>query len=194
LLLKSKTKGNLFGWIFLGLGGLLIITSFFLLPSSSPVSFSQEPELISSSAQVFPQRIKIACLGIDLPVYLVELTGDQWPLFEDGASYLVGSGQIGAIGNAVIYAHNKAHLFGPLTRIKNKDLIEIKDQEGKSFFYRVEKILTVSSSQVGVISATDYPALTLYTCTGFLDQKRLVVVSRLEKETPQLDVESESRL
>jgi LPXTG-site transpeptidase (sortase) family protein len=178
---NSNQKRKVFGGLLLGLGIALLFFSGPLRPS--PVSFQKTlvvPE--AKETKNFPQEIRISSLKIHLSVRPAEVGEGDWPLFEEAASYLAASGGIGQIGNSVIYAHNKNHLFGPLKKITLGDQIEVEDQNQKTWHYQVEEILVVSPKEVDILSSKNYPALTLYTCSGFLDQFRFVVVSRLSDE------------
>lgn len=179
-----RKKGASFWGRWFLVGGLLLLmtSSLILFFKAPPLSFETNPQVSILPNIFFPQQVIIDSVGINLPVYQAQVEADNWPLFEDGASYLVGSGQIGQAGNVVIYAHNKKHLFGPIKEIKVGELIKIEDENDQVWTYQVEKILVVSPQEIGVLSSKNYPALTLYTCTGFLDQKRLTVIARLLDE------------
>ncbi|HUW22084.1 MAG TPA: sortase [Candidatus Bathyarchaeia archaeon] len=175
-----KSRRRLSGWLFLGTG-LLLVLVFWLTAkfSPSPVSFAGKPALTVVKDQLYPAHLKIASISLDLPVSQVELTASDWPLFTGSASYVLGSGIIGRPGNAIIYAHNRTNLFGRLKQVKNGDLVEITDQAGDKWHYQVSQVMTVSPKDIGVLSPTKSATLTLYTCTGYLDRQRLVIVSRL---------------
>ena len=88
------------------------------------------------------------------------------------------SARVGEKGNIVIYAHNKATSFGPLAQIKIGDPITLKTRSGKNYSYGVYKIFMVNPNQVEVLQSKGAEELTLYTCTGFADSKRLIVKAK----------------
>lgn len=124
-----------------------------------------------------PRRIIIPSYSIDLPVKPAPIVGDTWELSEDTASFGFGSTPLGKAGNTVIFAHAKRNLFGPLRNIKRGDKVYVLTSD-KWFAYEVKEIKTVLPSQVEVIAPTPDETLTLYTCSGFADQKRLIVVAK----------------
>jgi LPXTG-site transpeptidase (sortase) family protein len=149
--------------------------------SSSSLSFSQKPQLeVEFSEEQYPARIIISSLKIDLPVFSAKAEGEKWEIFDNAASYLLGSGIPGKKGNVVVYSHNKRHLFGPLLGIKKGTEIKIENKKGEIFSYEVLETKIVSPSQIEILLPAEEPILTLYTCTGFADSKRFVVAAKLK--------------
>lgn len=143
------------------------------------LSFSQNPatKQTANLAQV-PESIEIIPLSIKLSVAPARVEGNTWEISEKGASYLSSSAPLKNNGNTVIYAHNKSSLFGPLAEIKIGHPITLKSRDGKIYSYSVYKIDTVTPDKVDVITSQGREELTLYTCTGFTDTKRLVVKAK----------------
>ena len=143
------------------------------------LSFSQSPELITEvKEELSPAQILIPSLRIDLPVYPAKIVDRQWEISEKGASYLLGSGLPGREGNVVIYGHNKNSLFGPIRWLEKDREIKVINKKGEEFIYKVVGTKTVSLEKVEVLSPTKDATLTLYTCTGFFDRERFVVVAK----------------
>ena len=124
-----------------------------------------------------PTRIIIPRLVIDIPVRESRVVGGYWEVSETTASHGIGSGNPGEIGNMVIFAHARAGLFLPLRDIREDDSIYVLTND-RWYRYRVSETKTVSPDQVEVIRPTSEATLTLFTCSGFLDTKRLVVVAK----------------
>ena len=124
-----------------------------------------------------PTRIIIPRLVIDIPVRESRVVGGYWEVSETTASHGIGSGNPGEIGNMVIFAHARAGLFLPLRDIREDDSIYVMTND-RWYRYRVSETKTVSPDQVEVIRPTSEATLTLFTCSGFLDTKRLVVVAK----------------
>ena len=127
-------------------------------------------------------KILIPRIGIDLSISPTKIINNQWEISEKSASYLLGSGIPGREGNVVIYGHNKNHLFGPIRWLEKEDEIKVINKKGEKFVYKVVETKTVSPETVEVLAPTDDATLTLYTCTGFLDRERFVVVAKLQPE------------
>lgn len=161
--------------------GVLFLTLFltFKIHQARSLSFNMLPATTrTTSMKQTPQSIEIIPLSVKLSVAPAKVEGNNWQINENGASYLTSSARAKEQGNMVIYAHNKANLFGPLSQVKVGYPITIKTKEGKIFSYSVYKIDTVSPDHVEVLKSTGKEELTLYTCTGFADTKRLVVKAR----------------
>ncbi len=145
------------------------------------LSFSRVPELsIETNEELLPAQILISSTGIDLPVFLARVENDYWQISAEGASYLLGSGIPGRPGNVVIYGHNKNNLLGPIRWLEKGAEIKITNQKQEVFVYQLIEAKTVSPDSIEVLSPTEEAILTLYTCTGFLDQERHVVRARLQ--------------
>jgi len=189
----------------LGGGILLLILGFFL--SSPPVqftksdkasvdklnvgdevtSFLQEPvkvdkTLLSSpktkdKAKNPPIRIIIPVLNVDLPVKEAKAVKGYWEVFADSAGYGIGSAYPDEVGNQVIFAHAKQGLFLPLKEAKLGQIIYVLTKNAW-YSYMIDEIKEVIPSQTEVIAPTKDAILTLYTCSGFADSKRLIVVAK----------------
>lgn len=147
------------------------------------LSFSQAPTATGEIEEGdLPEKIIIAKIGIDLPVFPAEVADNQWQTSAEGASYLLGSGIPGQKGNVVIYGHNKSHLLGPIKWLNEGEEIKVINRKGEEFVYQVVETKTVTPKNVEVLDFTEEATLTLYTCTGFLDRERFVVVAKLQLE------------
>lgn len=147
------------------------------------LSFSQAPKsIVQVEEGDLPGKIIIPKVGIDLLISPTKVINNQWEISETEASYLLGSGIPGKEGNVVIYGHNKNYLFGPIRWIEVGEEIKVINKKGEEFVYQVRETKTVSPETVEVLASTEDATLTLYTCTGFLDRERFVVVAKLQFE------------
>lgn len=121
-----------------------------------------------------PLRIVVPKFAIDLPVVEAPVEDGVWEVSETTASHGVGSANPGTIGNTVIFAHARDGLFGPLRKIQKDDLIYVLTKD-RWFRYQVKETKEVSPKQVTDVAPTKTEVLTLFTCSGFLDGKRLIV-------------------
>jgi len=122
-----------------------------------------------------PFGLKIAKAKISLSVEESEINNGNWEVSRDGASHLNTSQVPGNDGNIVIYGHNKSNILGSLNSVKIGDEVVVTTRDNENHIYKVKSIEVVSPSRVDVINPTDKEVLTIYTCTGLLDSKRLVV-------------------
>lgn len=133
----------------------------------------------STSAAAFtfteePQRIMIPSLDINLPVETAEIAYNTWEVSETTASFGRGSSIPGTIGNSVIFAHARPHLFGDLDQIKEGELIHVFTNYDW-FVYEVTELMIVEPDNIEVIKKRDATELTLFTCIGANDSHRFVV-------------------
>lgn len=162
------------------LGLLLIVAGEITLYYERRVlSFGANPYANSQSmaidAGLVPTKITMNSAKIDLVVEAGQIVDGVWQISYKNATYLTGSSLPTKNGNVVIYGHNKKAIFGKLPLVKRHDEITVTVKDGREFKYKVSDVITVTPDQIDTVSPTDYPILTIYTCTGFLDSKRLVV-------------------
>ena len=181
---KSSIGKIIFGIAFLVLAAIL----FFGKPEEAAEklpdhSFKDEPVIVEGfipyelEEASLPTRILIPSLSIDLSVKKAKIIEGYWELFEDSAAWGEGSGLPGAMGNQVIFAHAREGLFLPLREIQKGMKVYVLSGD-KWFSYEVDEIKEVDPDQTEVIAETEDEKLTLYTCSGFADSKRLIVVAK----------------
>ncbi len=122
-----------------------------------------------------PLSLKITNAKISLNIEESEIVNGNWEVSRHGVSHLNTSSIPGNRGNIVIYGHNKSNILGSLDSVEIGDEIIITTRNNENHKYVVRSIEVVSPSRVDVINPTEIEVLTIYTCTGFLDSKRLVV-------------------
>lgn len=124
--------------------------------------------------KVSPNRIAIPSINVDLAVDKGVIVDNDWTLFDDKVSWLSTSEEPG-FGNVIIYGHNRLNLFASLKDLKVGDEITV-EQKGRKYTYMVfEKRRVVPTDVDSVVSNEN--RLTLYTCDGSFDTKRLVVIA-----------------
>lgn len=124
-----------------------------------------------------PKKILVPDLAIDLEINKAREIEGYWEVFEDSAAWGEGSGLPGEAGNQVIFAHSKEGLFLPLKDIKKEMKVYVLTKNDW-YQYKVEEIKEVFPNETQVIAPTDDETLTLYTCSGFDDSKRLIVIAK----------------
>lgn len=167
---------------------LLILGLFFILLFSlwrfnrvRILSFFQvypegKPQVVKTEESK-PTFIEIPSVGVKLPIEESAIKDGVWEISYKGASHLDKSANPGQNGNIVIYGHNKNSIFGPIRWIKEGDEIKVTDVSGKEYTYKVAKTLVTNPDDIQYVLPKDKETLTLYTCTGFLDSKRQIVVA-----------------
>jgi LPXTG-site transpeptidase (sortase) family protein len=157
-----------FGFFFIFLTVLQLWQRF------TPVSVSVASNLAASD----PSVLEIPSLHIKLPIVKATLLENHWQYTSTGVSYLTSTAIPGMPGNSVIYGHNWPNLLGRLSQIKTGAVILIYFQNGSQKKFTVSESSIVPASQTDILNSTADSRLTIFTCAGFLDSKRFVVVAR----------------
>lgn len=135
--------------------------------------------LVSTFTQEKPstsQPVYIEVAGrIALPIVQAGYVNGTWLVSDTMANYVAQSATPGGSGNIIIYAHNKPTMFGPLRTLVGGEKIRIRTSDGTLYRYQVVFVREVDTRDTRLLTPTASEALTLYTCSGFLDGKRLVV-------------------
>lgn len=148
------------------------------ISEKDPIKISKDlTKNIESAGEEAPVKIIIPRLNIDLPVVEAKVVNGYWELSQNTASFGLGSAFLGDAGNSVIFAHGRDDLFGPLKRVAFKDKIYVLSKK-HYFNYEVTEIKNVYPSQTEVVAPTPDERLTLFTCSGFFDNQRLIVIAK----------------
>lgn len=127
-----------------------------------------------------PTAIFIPALNLDLTVAPGIVKNNQWTLYDDKISWLATSEAPGSGKNVILYGHNRPLLFGPLDKINIGEEIIVKNNDD-TFVYVVSEMRKVSPKEVDVIISPKNQ-LTLYTCDGSFDERRLIVIALPKKQ------------
>lgn len=175
---SNHKKFNLSGFLLVFTGiSLMGISMFYRSYRSKSLSFEGEIPQASVVLDKKPVHIIIEKPDIDLAVNEAVIANGIWSVSEDSANHLNTSATPGNPGNIVIYAHNKNHLFGPLRWIEVGAKIELINEDNETFDYYVTNKIEVKPDDISYVLPTNEETLTLYTCTGVFDSKRLIIVA-----------------
>lgn len=130
------------------------------------------PMMSTPSTKLPPTEVKIDIIKIDLPVAAGLVDGNTWDLYDDKIAWLATSAVPGE-GNVILYGHDRRGLFGDLYKLQPGDTISVK-VGGLWVNYKVTELHRVLPTDVNSI-ISNQNRLTMYTCDGTFDQKRLVV-------------------
>lgn len=153
---------------------------YYSLLMGGPIKIASELTTISAVIGDFPIRIVIPQQQIDLPVKVSKVINGVWEVHNNVANFGWGSSLPDENGNTVIFAHAKWGLFLPLRNIKKGEIISLQTKEGQWFTYQVFEVKEVDPDQVEFISQTNDKTLTLFTCSGFADSKRLIIIAKAQ--------------
>ena len=126
-----------------------------------------------------PAKIYIPKLERTLDVSDGFIKDNRWTISKTGVSYLTTSGKIGEPGNVVLYGHNTQDVLGGLWKVQAGDIVEVTDSGGNTYKFEVFERKEVKPNAVEILESADDSRLTIYTCSGFLDTARFVVVGKL---------------
>lgn len=161
--LQKRFKADIPVGITLLVFGISLFVVSFPRKGTLSSSFREEPVKVEGLKEEIngeiPSRIVISDIKIDLLVKPARIINGYWEVFPDTAAWGEGSGLPGSDRNQVIFAHARYGLFLPLKSVKVGMKATVK---------------TISE----VIAPTQDETLTLYTCSGFNDRKRLIVVAK----------------
>lgn len=180
---QQKTL-NFLAIIQLLFGLILILAGASLLVANAlhKVNLSAKP---TNQTAISPQEIATKPAKIYIPklervLYVSDgyLDNNRWTVSETGVSYYSNSARPGEIGNSVIYGHNRRDILGGLWRVQDGDTIYVIMDSGDFVKYQVFEKKEIQPTQVEILNQTADSRLTVYTCSGFLDQTRFVVVAK----------------
>lgn len=161
---------------FFSLASLLFFQRLHPLPA--PLAFSN-PHIEASTDHLtpLPTRLAIPSLQINLPIYPAKLQNRRWATSSHGVSYLSSTPLPGQPGNSILYGHNWPRLLGKLTQATSGQRLTVDFSDGTTQHFTITQLSQVVPDHTDILNPTPHSQLTLYTCTGFLDRHRLVVVA-----------------
>ena len=126
-----------------------------------------------------PTRINIPKIERNLEISDGFVSDNRWTVAKTGVSYLTTSGVLGKEGNVVLYGHNTKDVLGGLWKVQNGDIVEVTADSGRVYRYEIFERKEVKPNAVEILDNVGDSRLTIYTCSGFLDTARFVVVGKL---------------
>lgn len=156
--------------VFIGAAG------YFNLDLKHP--FIEEAAIAEPVSDNYPVKLFIPKLSKTLNISPGEAVKNRWTISDTGVSYLADSAPPGTAGNSVIYGHNRNNILGKLPYINHGDKIYVLLNSGEIVIYEVAEEKEISPYQVEILSQTADSRLTIFTCSGFLDSSRFVVIAK----------------
>jgi len=127
-----------------------------------------------------PTKLYIPKLSKTLDISAGKIIDGRWEISPEGVSFLVTSAIPGTLGNSVIYGHNRLNILGDLNQLSKGDVIFVVLDSGNFAKFRVFETKKILPTEIGILNQSSDSRLTIYTCSGFLDQARFVVLAKLE--------------
>lgn len=129
-----------------------------------------------------PTRIIVEQFNIDLPVIdgVYDKRSRSWSLSFDAAHYaLITPSPNTVAGNTFIYGHNTKSIFGELEKLTKNDQVKVVTDKGDKFLYSLRDVKEVAPTDVASLTPTTKPMLTIQTCSGNWDEKRMMLTFEL---------------
>lgn len=179
---SAKTSVSLFlkTQILLVLGLILVIIPvLFYVNEDIQLRFFTPHVNIHKSA--YPQAVKITIPKVNLNLNIEEtaINNGNWQVARNAASHLNISANPGEAGTIILYGHNTTEMFGPIRWLNKGDKIEVKTKDGKTHTYKITDIKEVNPEDTKILVSQKGETLILYTCSGFADLKRYIVIAKL---------------
>lgn len=140
-------------------------------PVVTPVQAEEPP------AVALPVRLVIPDLRIDVPIVPGRFINREWQLSDQAVSLLSDPTWPSGHGY-VFYGHNWNSLFGNLHQAVPGQKLTLIYNDGTIQHYLIDSSFTVSPEQLEVLNYATADHVLLYTCSGWLDLQRLVVIAR----------------
>ncbi len=115
---------------------------------------------------------------LDVAIDPASLIRNEWSISDNHASYLTRSARPGEIGNIILYGHNKREILGNIRAYTGGEPITLTTTDGKKHIYKVVETHEVEPTEVKYLQPTEEETLTIYTCSGFWDRKRFIVIAK----------------
>lgn len=158
------------GIVFILFGSGLYIQT--IIPTSiNPIGAKE-----TSNSQ-FPLAITINSINVNLPIVPSAKKSGKFETTKNGVTYLTDSVLPSETGNSVFYGHNWSNLLGKLKNVKRGDTIELKYLSGEVKTFTIDLITEMPAEYAKVRLESDQKVMTIYTCSGFLDSKRIIVTA-----------------
>lgn len=158
---------------------LILIPVFFYINEGVQLAFFT-PKVPPAIAKTLPQPtwISIPSVDMQLPVIEEAISNNVWGIADNGISHLNTSARPGESGPIILYGHNTNDRFGPIRWLSKGAKITLTAGEAKQHVYVVTQTMDVSPNQVSILLTQKGETLILYTCDGFADLKRFVVIAK----------------
>ncbi len=176
--IRKKSRFLNTAYVFMALGIIFIIVPviFYFNQTIQLSLFNPKVSSVAHTTNNTPVAISIPAVNVDLKVKPTVISNYIWQIAPDGASYLSTSSRPGEKGAIILYGHNTPERFGPISALKPGETIILKTSDNKFHIYKISKTLTVYPDKMDVFNQKD-ETLVMYTCTGFADLKRFVVIA-----------------
>lgn len=167
---------------------LMVIGAFLVLFSiGKEISYRSTMRLNAQVSEQYQARLQERVLS-SIPIQLefpsiehsIEVTQTsvatgQWQIPAQTVGHVRESAYPRFPGNSIFYGHNSSKILGKLDQVEVNDRVRVQLMDGTFREYQIIEKVVVEPDQVEFLEPTDFEVITIYTCTGWLDSKRLIV-------------------
>lgn len=126
-----------------------------------------------------PVKLYIPKLERTLEITDGYIENNRWTVSASGVSFLVDSATPEENGNTIIYGHNTIGVLGRLWKVQKDDFVYLTSSDNKVYKYKIIERKEVKPNQVEILKQEGTSRVTIYTCSGFLDSARFVIIGEL---------------
>ncbi len=170
---------------FLFKAGFLTIEHFVIVPNNSALyayakttNSPDEASEASSSTENNPEKLEIPDQKIALPIMPSSIVNGEWQVSTQGVSLLSQFSEASNHG-LVLFGHDWPVLLGRMRQSKIGEHVSLTYKDGTKKTYRIESVFSVSPTQLDILNLAKPDTVLIYTCSGFMDSKRFVVLAQL---------------
>lgn len=158
---------------------LIIIPTFFYINEGIQLAFFT-PKIVPVAPKQFaiPTFISIPAVNMKLPIFETAITHGIWEVADGGISHLNVSARPGENGPIILYGHNTNNRFGPIRWLSKGEEITITTSKNVPRTYTIIRTVDVSPNEVSILLFQKGETLILYTCDGFADLQRFIVIAK----------------
>lgn len=157
---------------------LVIIPTFFYINEGVQLAFFTPKVPVVAKTLPAPVWISIPSVDMELPIVEQAISHGAWGVAQNGISHLNTSARPGETGPIILYGHNTDDRFGPIRWLSKGAHIIVKTTGNNDYTYTVVDTMDVAPDKVSVLLSQKGQTLILYTCDGFADLQRFVVIAK----------------
>lgn len=146
------------------------------LSSVAGVPFEIADSEASDSARLKAVQLLVEEREMQVPLITGSVDAEgNWKLSNDAGLVIQSAGATASESGTIIYGHNFSRILGGLNKVQVGDEVELLLSDWSTEKYLVVDVAQVAPEDVISVVEGDERELVIYTCSGFLDSKRLVV-------------------
>jgi LPXTG-site transpeptidase (sortase) family protein len=168
--------------------GIVILGQVYLRTTIQPVAaVDYQPPVkvgqVHDVVQGTPTQLTVARLGMSLPVQLgsYDSNTNSWTLSDTAAFFATNTDKPNDYnGSTLIYGHNRASVFSPLSGLAVGDIVKVTTDNGHIFSYNYSRDAFIKPDDTSILDEhPDKPQLILMTCDGIWSTTRRVMYFNL---------------